>query len=145
MIILDSIDVNHEQFFKHRRLKIFEMIISQFLYLFVQLTSSRILNFLIMKPFVIIASFLFVFALGCTKDDPVYYGQITGVDYSLCVCCGGWFIDIENETYRFYHLPENNNIDLSEEIMLVDVILEWEKDENGCLGDEIIISSIALR
>ena len=73
------------------------------------------------------------------------YGQITNADYRLCMCCGGWFINIGNETYRFLSLPENSDLNLTEETLPMNVELDWTKDENACLGDEIIISSIKKR
>lgn len=68
--------------------------------------------------------------------------KILEPDYSMCVCCGGWFIKIDNETLRFYELPSDCNIDLNAETLPIEVELNWEKDKNDCLGDEIIIHAI---
>lgn len=72
-------------------------------------------------------------------------GTITGGDYRKCMCCGGWFIKIKNDRYRFYQLPEKSGIDLKEEKFPLEVQLNWEKDTAACLGDEIIILEIEKR
>jgi len=69
-------------------------------------------------------------------------GAITGEDFRRCMCCGGWFININSETYRFNELPENSDIDLSSEEFPIQVHLDWISVENACLGDEIIIERI---
>lgn len=68
--------------------------------------------------------------------------KILEPDYRMCVCCGGWFIKIDNDTLRFYELPSDFNIDLNTETLPIEVELNWEKDKNDCLGDEIIIDAI---
>lgn len=68
--------------------------------------------------------------------------KILEPDYRMCVCCGGWFIKIDNDTLRFYELPSDCNIDLNTETLPIEVELNWEKDKNDCLGDEIIIDAI---
>ena len=72
-------------------------------------------------------------------------GKITGLNPRECMCCGGWNIEINNSTFRFYNLPENSNIDLLHESMPLYVELVWKKDKNGCLGDEILIDYIKKR
>ena len=69
-------------------------------------------------------------------------GTITGEDFRRCMCCGGWFIDINSETYRFNELPENSTLDLNIEEFPIQVNIDWIADENACLGDEIIIERI---
>lgn len=98
-----------------------------------------------MKNLTFIALIILSMTIGCGKDDPNNYGQITGPDMSLCPCCGGWFIEIEDETYRFFNLPENSGINLTNESWPIYVELEWVKDGNGCMGDEIFINSIRKR
>jgi len=80
---------------------------------------------------------------SCMKDNDFgQKGVITGFDYRKCMCCGGWFISINDSTYRFYQLPDQNNIDLENASFPVEVILSCKKDPNGCMGDEIIILRI---
>jgi hypothetical protein len=92
----------------------------------------------------ILATVLICFMLAsCRKDNDFgQRGTITGIDLRECLCCGGWFININDSTYRFYQLPDQNNIDLENANFPVEVILTWKKDPNVCLGDEIIILRI---
>jgi hypothetical protein len=69
-------------------------------------------------------------------------GAITGQDYRECACCGGFFIEIQNATYRFYKVPDNSNLNLENRDFPVYVELEWKKDPEACLGDEIIVIRI---
>ena len=66
-------------------------------------------------------------------------GIITGPDLRECMCCGGWYIEINHNTFRFSDLPANSNLDLWNENLPIYVELTWKKNENGCLGDEIFI------
>ncbi|MEM7373151.1 MAG: hypothetical protein AAF587_31295 [Bacteroidota bacterium] len=90
-------------------------------------------------------SLIFMLALsGCMQPDalqsPQMEGIITGEDQRRCVCCGGWFVDIQNETHRFTRLPDGSDLNLQS--YPVEVVLEWEVDPNACLGDEILVHSI---
>lgn len=67
-------------------------------------------------------------------------GIITGRDARRCMCCGGWFVDIQGQTYRFMTLPKDADIEL--ETYPVSVTLDWEVDPEACLGDEILVHSI---
>jgi hypothetical protein len=69
-------------------------------------------------------------------------GQIQGPDFSMCACCGGWFISIDNDRYRFYELSEESDLDLENETFPITVRLNWRKREHQCLGDEIIVEAI---
>lgn len=84
--------------------------------------------------------------ISCNKQDPVPLqsdrGTITGRDYGLCVCCGGWFIDINNEDYRFIQVPEASNIDLVYSEFPIEVILTWSPVENDCFENAITVRSI---
>ena len=81
--------------------------------------------------------------VACKRDNNLLSeGIITRSDFRKCMCCGGWYIEIDHSTFRFYDLPENNNLDLQHETFPIYVEVSWEKDKNGCLGDEIIIRYI---
>ncbi len=86
---------------------------------------------------------LIFFSTGC-KEEKVWMdqGTITGADYRKCMCCGGWFIKIKEDQYRFYQLPDNSGIDLQEEKFPLEVHVNWKKDTAACLGDEIIVLEI---
>lgn len=92
----------------------------------------------------IIAMVILCFMLvTCMKDNDFgQRGTITGIDLRECLCCGGWFININDSTYRFFELSDQNNIDLKNASFPVEVILTWKKNPNSCLGDEIIITRI---
>ncbi len=72
-------------------------------------------------------------------------GTISGYDTRECSCCGGFFIEIENVTYRFYDVPANSNLNLENPSFPIYVKLDWTKDVNACLGDEIIVLRIEER
>lgn len=84
--------------------------------------------------------------ISCSEEDQEMgltdAGTITGMDYRKCKCCGGWFIEINSETYHFHELPENSNLNLNNESLPIEVNLDWVVDENACLGDEIIVIRI---
>lgn len=76
----------------------------------------------------------FVLGSGCNsgadnKENSFQSGgKILGGDISSCVChCGGYFIVIDEQTYRFEprQLPEND-LDLSTDNMPLFVKLDWE-------------------
>ena len=84
-------------------------------------------------------------AIACSKDgmpdNLLDEGTVTGRDARRCACCGGWFIKIKGETYRFQTLPASD-IDLGDEQYPVEVTLEWGTAPEQCLGDEIVIEEI---
>jgi hypothetical protein len=69
-------------------------------------------------------------------------GIITGYDLRECVCCGGWFIDIADSTYRFYEVPKDSYIFFEVETYPIKVKLDWKKSPTPCMGDEIIVERI---
>ena len=91
-------------------------------------------------------SILLMVVFSCSKEDNyMSSGTITGIDMSLCMCCGGWFIEIDNATYRFNKLPDHCDLNLENETFPITVKLDWEKEINPCLGDEIIVKQIAKK
>ena len=94
----------------------------------------------------IVLSALLVFLICCKNDDENNVqtfdseGVITGIDLTLCPCCGGFFIDINDETYNFEpnDLP-NNDLEIIEDNVPIFVELNWENTECGNL---ITISAI---
>jgi hypothetical protein len=79
-----------------------------------------------------------------TENAFTNLGKITGYDPRKCPspCCGGWYIEINNKTYRFFALPENSNLYLGFDSLPIYVLVSWKKYENGCAGDEIVIDYI---
>ncbi len=101
---------------------------------------------------------------SCTKNEEksnekriVYEatGAITGQDSSLCACCGGWKLIIDNavlppdfppDSYRFQALPANSNINLSTAVFPLAIKFNWSVDTNICGGQRcnVIIDDIVL-
>lgn len=105
------------------------------------------LNVKIPKFIQILMIALLLFLVSCKKDyttEPEYRseGIIIGVDARKCMCCGGWYIKIKNDTLRFGNLPPQSNVNLQNESFPLNVRLVWKIDPNACLGDEIIILNI---
>jgi len=78
-------------------------------------------------------------------DDSMSNGTITGYDLRECACCGGFFIEIENTTYRFFDVPANSELNLENPTFPIYVKLDWNPDPDACLGDEIIVLRIEKR
>ncbi len=97
-----------------------------------------------MKKFILI-SLMFYLISGCednTTSNPGLYkteALIIGYDMRECMCCGGWFIDIDDSTYRFWELPKDCEINFEKDTLPLAVKLDWKKSETPCLGDEIVV------
>jgi hypothetical protein len=95
-----------------------------------------------MKQIILINCFFLILLISCGKQKEFKSeGNITGLDISMCACCGGWYIEIENNTYRFFDLPKGSGLDLANETLPVTVKLDWV-EMNGCIGDEIEVSKL---
>jgi hypothetical protein len=81
------------------------------------------------------------------EQDYMSNGAITGWDLRDCMCCGGYFIDIDIDkaTYRFSDLPAGSSINLDNPTFPIYVKLDWAKIPNSCLGDEIKVLRIEKR
>ena len=66
-------------------------------------------------------------------------GTITGMDPRMCVCCGGWWIRLQNDTLRFDQLPAGSENILENVKFPVPVRVKWAKKFPRCMGDEILI------
>ena len=83
---------------------------------------------------------------SCTKSYKYENsGVITGQDGRYCGCCGGWFIDIDNTTYRFDQIPKNSNFNLENPTYPIEVKLNWELKDEQCMGVEIIVEEITRK
>lgn len=68
-------------------------------------------------------------------------GKITGPDYRMCACCGGYYIVIDTTTYEFDTLPQNANFSLKNATYPIYVKLDWKQDPSAC-GNYIDIVKI---
>lgn len=72
---------------------------------------------------------IFLVILCCHKESSADFkssGKITGPDYRMCACCGGWYIQIDSTTYEFDTLPHNSGINLETESFPLLVKLDWQ-------------------
>jgi hypothetical protein len=97
-----------------------------------------------MKSKIIAVLLLSLILFDCSKKEVAKRykseGKITGADLALCPCCGGWYILVGEDTYRFDDVPANSGIDLTKETFPLKVKLDWEQVESNC--QRITISSI---
>lgn len=87
---------------------------------------------------------LVIGSIACSKSDGTYQskGVITGQDFTMCACCGGWFITIDGEIYRFDSFPADSGIIPEKETMPLAVELDWQIKPGGCPANRIIIQRI---
>ena len=79
-------------------------------------------------------AFLVFTMMACTKENDQYksVGIITGMDGTMCACCGGWIINIEDVRYLIDSMPDDSNLNLAKETFPVTVKLDWLLVSNGC-------------
>ena len=78
--------------------------------------------------------FLVFILIACTRKDNDYksIGTITGLDARMCMCCGGWIINIDDVVYLIDTMPKNSDIDLATETFPVTVKLDWQLIDGAC-------------
>jgi hypothetical protein len=72
---------------------------------------------------------VFVFLASCSNHGVESFmsdGTILGPDMRECICCGGYFIEINDSVYNFDSLPPSSGIDLDKAIFPLAVKLDWE-------------------
>jgi hypothetical protein len=107
-----------------------------------------------MRFFTFICILLISFLLSCknSTDTSSGYtnsdGLIIGADPRMCICCGGWYVDINKDTLRIWNMPDDFNKILSTKKLPVAVNLTWERMTDGCgasMKDIILVDSIKLK
>ncbi len=80
----------------------------------------------------------------CSKVNDTYMskGVITGQDYRMCACCGGWIINIEGENYQFDSIPANSGFVLEKESLPITVQLDWKQTTGSCPSNRITVQRI---
>jgi hypothetical protein len=95
------------------------------------------------KIYFLTITLLILSFISCDKDNKdnteELNGKITGYDMRKCMCCGGFYIDIKDSTYRFDSIPTNSGINLTIDTFPIKVNVAFHKKNPQCLGDEIII------
>ena len=85
-----------------------------------------------------------LFVAGCEKNEKYdSTGTITAADMALCACCGGYFIKINEELYRFEKTELPLGFTFSDEQLPIKVELNWKLKADACTGFQwISISKI---
>ncbi|MGN6566706.1 MAG: hypothetical protein ACTHJ0_02075 [Flavipsychrobacter sp.] len=99
-----------------------------------------------MKPIYFLLAIVFAAILFSCKKTGVPYqsnGVITGEDDAMCAFCGGYFIDINAKTYRFFSLPANSDIVLKNGAYPINVLVNWHTDTTNRIPNAIAIDAIA--
>ena len=92
------------------------------------------------KYLIIPALIVFGILTSCNNDDdtttPTFEStaMIWGLDLTLCGCCGGQVIDIDEDQLdkRFTELPANSGIDLVNSTFPIAVRLNWSNSNEYC-------------
>lgn len=84
--------------------------------------------------------------LGCEKEKFASTGIITGQDFALCACCGGYFIDIEDVSYRFEKSVLPSDFTFTDSQLPLTVELDWKLRNTACSDfNWIAISKIRVK
>jgi hypothetical protein len=78
------------------------------------------------------------------EDNSIKEGRIVGTDNTLCPCCGGYLMVIDQFTYRFFEsdLPSGSTV-LDNPTYPIDMELRFEQESDLCNGvDRISIEEI---
>ena len=92
--------------------------------------------------FIVIPAFL----LACDSDENMKFskGTIKGYDLTLCGCCGGYLIEIDGETFRFFDedIQGNNPFTSGDMDYPVHVLIEWSPKTGECAGMRINVQKV---
>ena len=82
--------------------------------------------------------------VSCSAQDSLKSnGVITGYDLRECMCCGGYFIQIDSTKYRFDQLPDSTDFTIPNNPEFpINVKLDWIPDSTACMPDMIIVQRI---
>lgn len=100
-----------------------------------------------MKKAVSLFVILLALQLGsCEKhDNYADTGNIIGPDLAMCICCGGYFIEINSVLYRFEKSELPAGFTFSDDQLPLHVQLNWQRKAMDCPGrNGIIISKIKI-
>jgi hypothetical protein len=97
-----------------------------------------------------ISIFIFLLMLGqnsCIKEKDYYSsdGVIYGRDFTLCGCCNGWMINIDEVKYLIDSLPSNSGLNQNDNLLPLlplMVRLDWKVIKSGCTFKHILVLRI---
>lgn len=71
---------------------------------------------------------------GCSSDDAMDRGVIHGYDMTYCACCGGYVIEIEGNTFKFFDedISGNNPLLGADDKFPIEVYIDWKKKTGDC-------------
>ena len=81
--------------------------------------------------FLLLCTFFLAFSCKKAVVSPQSEGTVFTKDLTLCACCGGSFIKIDNDTLRFFKLPESSGISESTPLPYR-IKLDWQRDTAVC-------------
>jgi hypothetical protein len=97
------------------------------------------------KIFILILVLSAITIIACHNDENninLKDGIITGPDLRKCMCCGGFFLEVEDSTYRFFDFPANSGFNPSTDTFPIKVGVLFHLKDTLCLGDEIVIDQM---
>jgi hypothetical protein len=90
--------------------------------------------------------------MSCKKNNTarpasMVDGVLTGLDWGMCPCCGGTFIEIGDTTYRINSFPPSSGIDFEHSSFPINVELTYTMDTaaSACRGMYIKSDDIRRR
>ena len=97
--------------------------------------------------FIIAVSMLLLACESSTKSEYTNSdGVIIGFDARKCMCCGGWFVEMDHDTMRTWIMPAEFDNLLREKELPVEVNFDWKNYNGSCGGDDLIeINAIKFR
>lgn len=105
-----------------------------------------------LKYFLVLLLVFSLFFLHCEKQvaeecpPTLVKAMIIGQDFRRCACCGGWIIDLGQDTVRTLSLPATFEIDPLPDLP-IEVCLSFEAETGPCKGFEklIVVEEIVRR
>ena len=104
-----------------------------------------------MKKIIPILLALSILTICCEKEKEMVCAEglqeatIIGQDFRRCVCCGGWFIDLGQDTVRTFTLPDDFKFEPNKDLP-IEVCLSYEAETGNCKDfDELIVVTQIVR
>ncbi|MBL4755010.1 MAG: hypothetical protein JKY52_15615 [Flavobacteriales bacterium] len=74
---------------------------------------------------------------SCSSDpEPLALDKATvvGSSQGVCSCWPGYLLKVSDNTYLFRNVPQSSNLDLSKEVLPIDVYVKWVPLEDTCIS-----------